>query len=659
MGVMTGVMATTNKAALGQPYRVRQIALVLIAFALATFRLAHQSLWYDEGVTALVAQRGVVALTAWTAGDIQPPLYYYVVAAWGALAGWGEWALRFPSAWFATLSTPLLGVLALRMSGLRRAGLLAALFAALHPLLVYYSQEARMYAQLTMLGILAAYLLVRLADAPAPRAAGWAAFVAVGAAALYTHYFALFLLIGLAAAFLIDSWQRGVSLRRKALSLLGAGAVILLLYLPWLGAIVGQLREDRSYWTGTLKLDEAFTKVAISFTSGETVFESTALWLLAGYAALTLLTVVALWRNSVAGRRVLLYAGCWLLAPVVAVLSLALVIPKFNARYVMEALPALLLIWASGLALFGDVRRGRRTAMLAPLAASLLVLGFFLGLSNWFFNPSFDKDHWRQVTAFLRPRLAPEEVVVLVSGHAWPVWDYYAADLPVVRLPDLEILDVDAVLDFATTGAVLRTIFAEGSGLDGAWLLTWQDEVVDPNGVTTVQMELGGREKGQSATFSGLGLRRFTGFRPHRFVDAPPIETATDIVFGEQVVLRGYTIIDNGDLLLFWERLPGSADPAPDLHVALTSTTAAGVPMAAPPERRLAGYTYPFARWQPGEIVVGHMPVRDWLGSAEIAPGAYHFSLRVFDALDPTASPLPTGDGRTTVDFGPVDVEID
>ncbi len=60
--------------------------------------------------------------------------------------------------------------------------------------------------------------------------------------------------------------------------------------------------------------------------------------------------------------------------------------------------------------------------------------------------------------------MAEEEQIVLVSGHAWPVWEYYAPDLPVVRLPELEILDVDAVLDFATTQPPLAAAFAEETG---------------------------------------------------------------------------------------------------------------------------------------------------------------------------------------------------
>ena len=59
------------------------------------------SLWYDEGVTAHVAQRSIRELTRWTANDIQPPLYYYTVAAWGQkLAGWPRMNL-VPSAFSA------------------------------------------------------------------------------------------------------------------------------------------------------------------------------------------------------------------------------------------------------------------------------------------------------------------------------------------------------------------------------------------------------------------------------------------------------------------------------------------------------------------------------------------------------------------------------
>jgi hypothetical protein len=232
----------------------------------------------------------------------------------------------------------------------------------------------------------------------------------------------------------------------------------------------------------------------------------------------------------------------------------------------------------------------------------------------------------------------------------------------VVRLPDLEILDVNAVLDFPTTQPALAAAFAEETGKAGAWLVNWQDEVVDPNNVTPVQLELGGREKGQSATFSGLGLRRFGGIRASRFAAEPPVAHVLDLPLGDQVSLHGYTVANNGDLLLFWQR-PTPAEMAGDLHLALQTSTLDGQPLAHPQDRRLAGYTYPSFRWPQGQIVMGHVPAADWLGAAPAIDEPYttavQVALRVYDGRDPAATPLLTSDGADHVTLPRVDVVID
>ena len=120
-------------------FRILLLALILSAFALRVYRLDGQSLWYDEGVTAIVAQYDLASLAQWTADDIQPPLYYALVSGWGRLAGWSEWSLRFPSVFFGLLILPLLAALTIRWSRSQLAGVLAGLFAAFHPLLLYYS----------------------------------------------------------------------------------------------------------------------------------------------------------------------------------------------------------------------------------------------------------------------------------------------------------------------------------------------------------------------------------------------------------------------------------------------------------------------------------------------------------------------------------------
>ncbi len=78
------------------------------------------------------------------------------------------------------------------------------------------------------------------------------------------------------------------------------------------------------------------------------------------------------------------------------------------------------------------------------------------GAHNWFADPAFTKAQWREAAAYVRSHIGPDERVVLVSGHAAPAWNYYAADLPPLRLPDIDILDVNAVLGFDTGAALAR-----------------------------------------------------------------------------------------------------------------------------------------------------------------------------------------------------------
>lgn len=630
---------------------------LFLAFAVRLYRLDGQSLWYDEGVTAELAQRSLAGLTEWTAHDIQPPLYYYATALWGRAAGWSEWSLRWPSAAWGVLGVALCAAVALELTQRRTAALLAGWLAALHPLLLYYSQEARMYSMLTALGLAAALLLLRSLR-PAATWRSWALFALAGAAAAYTHYFAFFLLAGLAVAALWDVRRSPPALRpRRARALAASYTAILVLYAPWLAILFSQLAFDSSYWQGRLKLAEALRSVLVSFTSGETVREPLAFWLLVPYALLTLLAAWAARRPF--ARRALVYSLCWLVAPVAAVLLLASFAPKFNPRYTTIALPGMLLLWSAGAAalLEPDGRQAQPNRAAASLLVGMLTAGFVFAGANWFVDPAFTKDQWRELAHDLRSRLAPEEKVVLVSGHAWPVWRYYAPDIDALRLPNIDVLDVNAVLDFTDTAAPLRAALDPLSDRPGVWLVLWQDEVVDPTGVVPVQLVIGGREKGMDTRFWGIGLRRFSGLKTNWFADEPPITVPLDIAYDDgKLLLRGATPIDNGDLLLFWERREGDG-LLPDYELAAESFDAGGAPLLSFDHGRLAGYDYPSFRWPAGKVVMGRIPAAQWLGASP-QPGSYSVQLGVRNAAA-GGSLVPAAGGQDLVTVGPLEVVIE
>ena len=109
------------------------LTIFLIAFALRVFRLEYQSLWYDEAFSVYLAHFDLAQITARTAADIQPPLYYFLLHFWIALAGDSEFALRFLSLIFGALTIPLMFVIARRLFP-PSVALIASILATLSPL---------------------------------------------------------------------------------------------------------------------------------------------------------------------------------------------------------------------------------------------------------------------------------------------------------------------------------------------------------------------------------------------------------------------------------------------------------------------------------------------------------------------------------------------
>ncbi len=283
------------------------------------------------------------------------------------LAGLSEWALRFPSVFFGVLMIPLAYALGRRLFG-RVAGNLAALLAALHPLWLYYSQEARMYTLLTALGMLAGYALLRVLAAgysqngyPKRRLAWWTALVVTAIALLYTHYFAAFLLAAFGLYFLRRAVKASAAAPTPAADR-GTGRGRCWRCWPTCpGCPTPCAASARTPATG--KALSSWTRPCATSPSasarGETVLEQQAVPLAWAVAALAVVCLAALlWtsfrvhRSSfIVHRSSILFVLLYLLVPIISILLLSASTPKFNPRYLMLASPALVLLLAGGLSL--------------------------------------------------------------------------------------------------------------------------------------------------------------------------------------------------------------------------------------------------------------------------------------------------------------------
>ena len=177
--------------------------VLVVAFVTRFWRLDYHSFWFDEVVSLNWA--GSDASYIWNTTfplvqDKHPPAYYLLLHYWRTLldffgAGESDAALRASGALLGTLTVLGVLLLARRLSG-RATGLLAGLLVALSPVLVWYSQELRMFQPATTGLVWAGYCLLRGWQAPRWRTAllWWGGFVVALEFALYSYLFSAFML---------------------------------------------------------------------------------------------------------------------------------------------------------------------------------------------------------------------------------------------------------------------------------------------------------------------------------------------------------------------------------------------------------------------------------------------------------------------------------
>lgn len=142
--------------------RILQYKLPLLFLFSFLIRLIHldQSLWLDEATTAVAVKTHSFwnIVTQFSPTDFHPPLYYLVMKVWTGIFGYSEVALRMPSVLFSLgagwMVYKIGKIISESRNGVRddkdrNLAFWATAFFLFNPLIIYYSQEARMYAMVT------------------------------------------------------------------------------------------------------------------------------------------------------------------------------------------------------------------------------------------------------------------------------------------------------------------------------------------------------------------------------------------------------------------------------------------------------------------------------------------------------------------------------
>jgi mannosyltransferase len=397
-------------------------ALTLLAAALRLSTLDLQSFWYDEAFTPVHVLHASLSATLRSVAHSEnsPPLWYVLEWLFSRVLGSGEVALRLLSALAGIATVPVAWAIGRELSD-RRAAILCAAIVAVNPLFVWYSQEARVYALFVLTASIAMLCFLRAQAEPAPRR--MAAFALAGAAALCTHYFAVFLLAPMAL------WLLREPVRRRA-SLPALGALVLtgLALVP----LVSEQGGHGTQWIGRWPLSERLQAIPQYYLTGYTgsslghgleLLLALAVALPAGFGLWRLsgLTTPAAAR---AGRGALLafaIAAAGVLAPVVLALLGADYLAPRNLVAAMIPVTALIAV----LVLAPAASRADRTLALA--GALVIVIAFLAITIDVDLSPRLQRGDWRGVAHALG-RDGAERAITSVELGAAPL-EYYIPGL--------------------------------------------------------------------------------------------------------------------------------------------------------------------------------------------------------------------------------------
>ncbi|MCS7179065.1 MAG: glycosyltransferase family 39 protein [Anaerolineae bacterium] len=584
------------------------LLILLLAAALRFYRLDAQSFWNDEGNAIRAAQRPIPLVIAAAAGDIHPPGYYLLLHFWRIPTGDREFAVRTLSVFIGLLAVALTGRLGQRMLG-AGVGAGAALLAALSPLAVYYSQEARMYGLLGLIAVAATDLLWSLLHRP--RRATALLYALVAAAGLYTHYSFPFLLVAhnlLVFGVRIPSGLRrrcreeqderpGLSLRTWIVLQMLVG----LLYLPWLPAALratGWPSAGRGYTLGAALLD-----IFRALTVGITLETEPACPVLIGAGVLLALSLWPRRNAALAGATLAL----WLLVPLALIFAFDLYKPAY-LKFLLAVLPAFHILLAAGIHRLVWPFRLPRPLLSLILGALYALMGAALlpSLRNLYFNPTYARDNYRQIAADIEALGRPGDGVLLNAPNQWEVFTYYyQGDLPLYPAPY-----------HPTPERMAEWLAPILSSHQRLFVLYWGDREADPER-RMENLLADGAYPAWSRWYGRVRLALY-GLGP---LPAEPW-VAVRAHFGPEILLHGYTVgagpFAPGDVLpvtLFWE----ATAPPGRYKVFLHLLDAAGR-LVAQNDAEPRGDLSPTFIWSVGERVTDRHGV--YL-PPELPPGRY------------------------------------
>lgn len=410
------------------------IAVLILGLAIfATIALLNApraAIWFDEAFSAYLVQFSFWDIARFTASDVHPPLYYWLLKVWSSLFGTTELAYRSLSVALGAATVTVAFFLSRKLFG-RKVAWTALLFLILSPMLIRYSDEARMYTLAALIVFSATYVMLKARATNNTKL--WVLYGVLVSLGMWTHYFTALVWLAHWAWHGMEVWQPKLSFKQFTKRFFTKGwtiayAVAVGVFLAWLPFMAFQLGvvQGGGFWIGPVGVDTPANYLTNYFYYLEhgQVHGWLALVLLATSIVAVLAIPKAFKALRAKERRSFMLIACLAWAPPV-LLFLASMPPlrsSFVERYLIPSVVALSIFLA--VVLVVGTRRWKPLWRALPIIA---VAGMMVGgIVNVYYYGNFNKNsntHILTREAVQAAQAASPDGTPIVAASPWVFYE--------------------------------------------------------------------------------------------------------------------------------------------------------------------------------------------------------------------------------------------
>ena len=396
-------------------YKISFITVYIILAVLICILGFGEEIWLDESFSIHMMGHTLGEIINFTASDVHPPLYYFILKLFVQIAGNHMMVLRIASI-IPFLAMILIVSLFTSKVINPKAGILSMVIMCAAPSILMYSTEIRMYSWCQLFVVCSVIISYKLARKD--NTILWVLFCVVNALAAYTHYFAGMAVMIVAVCLIISIIITKVDFKKRFVKWLVANVGTVILYIPWLTVFIDQLQSVKEdYWIAAFTLSD-LGKYA-TFVFGKFPGFFAIIYAIIVCAAIVLLIVrrKKIKTFQFATLNLVIFFG-YILG---GILLSVIITPVFVQRYIAVVLPCL---WLFVIFTFlGDDNNKIYIAAII-VAVPLLVYNYYLEY-RWKFIDN--KDNSSLYYSF-KDEVKKEDIIFHDNAHSLSIMSVYLPD---------------------------------------------------------------------------------------------------------------------------------------------------------------------------------------------------------------------------------------